>query len=137
MLDDKIYEKIQNLCEIGDELAEGEQYGKAIDKYTKALKLIPEPKYIYEASTWVYTAIGDSFYLAEDFENALDNFNQALKCEGGLGNPFIVLRIGECFYELDNIERAKYFLLQAYMIEGEDVFSEEDEKYFKLIGDMI
>ena len=101
------------------------------------MELLPEPKYIYEAASWIYTAIGDSLYLAEDFENATDNFQQALKCEGGLGNPFIVLRIGECFYELGNTQKAKEYLIQAYMIEGEDIFSEEDEKYFDLIKDMI
>lgn len=137
MLDDELYEKIQQLCEVGDELAEDEKYSKAIEKYTQALELLPEPKYIYEAASWIYTAIGDSLYLAEDFENATDNFQQALKCEGGLGNPFIVLRIGECFYELGNTQKAKEYLIQAYMIEGEDIFSEEDEKYFDLIKDMI
>ena len=137
MLDDELYEKIQQLCEVGDELAEDEQYSKAIEKYNEAFELLPEPKYIYEAASWIYTAIGDSLYLAEDFENATDNFQQALKCEGGLGNPFIVLRIGECFYELGNTQKAKEYLIQAYMIEGEDIFSEEDEKYFDLIKDMI
>ena len=43
-MDDKIYNKIQELCECGDDLTDLEQYEDAIEKYTQALNLIPEPK---------------------------------------------------------------------------------------------
>lgn len=136
-LSDKLYSKITSLCEAGDEYCEKEQYEKAIKKYESALKLIPEPKYDWEASTWVYVAIGDSFYMLDQYTDALNNFLESLKCPDGNTNPFILLRLGECYYELGNFEQAKEYLLRAFMWEGEDIFDGEDEKYFALIKDMV
>lgn len=136
-LSDKLYSKITSLCEADDEYCEKEQYEKAIKKYKSALKLIPEPKYDWEASTWVYVAIGDSFYMLDQYTDALNNFLESLKCPDGNTNPFILLRLGECYYELGNFEQAKEYLLRAFMWEGEDIFDGEDEKYFALIKDMV
>ena len=136
-MDDKIYNKIQELCECGDDLTDLEQYEDAIEKYTQALNLIPEPKYYYEASTWVYTAIGDALFYLENYNQALNMFQEALKCPNGIGNPFILVRIGECFFETDSLDNAKNYLLQAYMVEGEEIFENEDEKYFEVIRDLI
>ena len=136
-MDDKIYNKIQELCECGDDLTDLEQYEDAIEKYTQALNLIPEPKYYYEASTWVYTAIGDALFYLENYSHALNMFQEALKCPDGIGNPFILVRIGECLFETDSLDNAKNYLLQAYMVEGEEIFENEDEKYFEVIKDLI
>ena len=136
-MDDKIYNKIQELCECGDDLTDLEQYEDAIEKYTQALNLIPEPKYYYEASTWVYTAIGDALFYLENYSHALNMFQEALKCPDGIGNPFVLVRIGECFFETDSLDNAKNYLLQAYMVEGEEIFENEDEKYFEVIRDLI
>ena len=136
-MDDKIYNKIQELCECGDDLTDLEQYEDAIEKYTQALNLIPEPKYYYEASTWVYTAIGDALFYLENYSHALNMFQEALKCPDGIGNPFILVRIGECLFETDSLDNAKNYLLQAYMVEGEEIFENEDEKYFEVIRDLI
>ena len=136
-MDDKTYNIIQELCEQGDDLTDSEQYEDAIEKYTQALNLIPEPKYYYEASTWVYTAIGDALFYLENYNQALNMFQEALKCPNGIGNPFILVRIGECFFETDSLDNAKNYLLQAYMVEGEEIFENEDEKYFEVIRDLI
>ncbi len=136
-MDDNTYNIIQELCEQGDDLTDSEQYEDAIEKYTQALNLIPEPKYYYEASTWVFTAIGDALFYLEDYNQALNMFQEALKCPNGIGNPFVLVRIGECFFEIDSLDNAKNYLLQAYMVEGEDIFENEDEKYFEVIRDLI
>ena len=136
-MDDKTYNIIQELCEQGDDLTDSEQYEDAIEKYTQALNLIPEPKYYYEASTWVYTAIGDALFYLENYNQALNMFQEALKCPNGIGNPFILVRIGECLFETDSLDNAKNYLLQAYMVEGEEIFENEDEKYFEVIRDLI
>lgn len=136
-MDDKSYQIIQELCEQGDELVDEEQYDAAIEKYNKALSLIPEPKYYYEAATWVYTAIGDALFWQNSYKQALKMFQEALKCPDGIGNPFILLRIGECFFETGSFDNAKNYLLQAYMVEGEEIFENDDDKYFEFIKDLI
>ena len=136
-LNDEIYERITDLSSEGDEFADAGNFGKAIERYSEALKLIPEPQYDWEASTWLYVAIGDAYYLDENFEKALHNMEESLKCPDGLDNPFIQLRLGECFFELGNITKAKEHLLKAYMIEGEEIFEDEPQKYMNLISEII
>ncbi|KFX57257.1 hypothetical protein FDC50_16210 [Clostridium botulinum] len=136
-LNNKIYEKILVLCENGDTFVEAEKFSEAINKYVEALNLIPNPKSDWEASTWIYTALGDTCFLIDMYEDALNFMFEALKCPDALGNPFILLRIGECFYELNNYNKAKEYLLQAYICDGINIFDDESEKYFDLIKQII
>ena len=61
----------------------------------------------------------------------------ALNCPDALANPFVHIRLGQALYELGNTERAKEHLLRAYMLNGEDIFEGQDEKYFELIKAMV
>lgn len=54
----------------------------------------------------------------------------------GRNNPFIMLRLGQCSYELGK-EDATEYLMMAYMMEGKELFEDEDEKYFERIKDLI
>ena len=47
-----------------------------------------------------------------------------------------MLRLGQCAYELGKQEAAEY-LMRAYMLAGEEIFEDEDEKYFNLIRPLI
>ena len=136
-LNDKTYNEIVTLSEQGDELVDCKELLEAIEKYNNALELLPNPKYIWEASTWIYTAIGDTYFLNNQFQEALDFLFESLKCPDGLENPFVLLRIGECFYELKGFDKAKEYLLQAYMYDGMDIFEGEDVKYFDVIKYVI
>jgi tetratricopeptide (TPR) repeat protein len=138
-LPDKIYNKLTSLSEKGDSLAEKGKYDKAIETYNTALELIPLPRENWDAATWLYAAVGDAYFLKKDWENALNCFMDAQKCPDGLGNPFLCLRIGQCFYETGNFKNAESYLLQAYMLDGKDIF-ENDEceaKYFEAIKSLI
>ncbi|PDZ52509.1 hypothetical protein CON07_04905 [Bacillus sp. AFS094611] len=126
-LDDKVYNQIVQLCEAGDMLFEVEQFDQALEKYLVALEMVPAPKTDWEASTWLYTVIGDTYLIKDDYEMAKSNFYNALNCPDGILNPLILLRL----------EKAKEYLLKAYMLEGYKIFFEEDDKYFDLIKDII
>lgn len=132
-LDDKIYKKIVRLSDRGDKCADEGDFKKAEKLYLQALEYLPSPKYNWEAATWLYTALGDAAYLQNDYSHAIDYLNEALKCPDGLANPFILLRLGESFYEQQNFEKAKEYLIQSYMCGGTEIFEEEDSKYFELI----
>ncbi|MBQ2983024.1 MAG: tetratricopeptide repeat protein [Lachnospiraceae bacterium] len=136
-LDDKLYFELTELCEEGDNFIEEGDINEAIDKYKKALELIPNPKYEWEASTWVYGALGDAYYLNDQYEEAIVCLAEVLKCPDGLENPFIILRIGQCYFEIENYDKAEEYLLQAYMLEGEEIFEDEEEKYMDLIRNKI
>lgn len=90
-LDDKVYNQIVQLCEEGDILFEVEQFDQAIEKYLVVLDMVPAPKTDWEASTWLYTAIGDTYLIKDGYEMAKSNFYNALNCPDGISNPLILL----------------------------------------------
>jgi tetratricopeptide (TPR) repeat protein len=136
-LDDKLYDQLVGLIEEGDELLSEGEIDNAISKYNTALALLPDPKFEWEASTYIYTALGDSYFIQLKFEDALTVFQCAFKSVDGEDNPYICLMLGETYYELNDKEKAKDYLLQAYELEGEDIFEDEDVKYFELIKSSI
>lgn len=117
-LSDEIYEQVEKYSEQGDDYCDAEEWGKAILCFKKALELLPEPKDDWEAATWLYVAIGDAFFFLEKYEEALDNLKHARMCPDGMANPFILMRLGEVYYELNEIGLAKKHLFEAYMMEG-------------------
>lgn len=136
-LQDAVYNRIVELSEQGDQLAEKMKLDEAILKYQQALELLPEPIYLWEASTWLFAAIGDAYYFSEQYNGGLNAFLEAQKCPDALDNPFICMRIGECFYEIGNFEKAESYLLGVYMLDGKEVFLEEEPKYWNFLEKRI
>jgi tetratricopeptide (TPR) repeat protein len=136
-MDDVLYGKIEHLCEQADAQLDNEKIDEAISLYQKAIDIVPDPKRDWEASTWLYATIGDLYFLKEDYHKAVSCFYDAYNCPGGIENPFICLRLGEALLETSQIDKAKEFLLRAYMLEGEEIFTDEDKKYFQLIKDVV
>jgi hypothetical protein len=131
-LPDDVYKSIKELCAAGD-LATESSYSRALDLYLQAWDLVPAPKEQWEAATWILAAIGDANWFLYDFDAGRDNLTLAMKCPGGLGNPFIHLRLGQCQLELGNEERALDELLRAYMGAGAEVFAHEPPKYLEFL----
>ncbi len=55
-----------------------------------------------------------------------------------MGPPFLHLQLGQCYFELGELEKTKTELMKAYSFEGEELFSKEDPKYLEclnLVGD--
>jgi len=132
-LDEALHGKIKALCKQGDALADQKQFEKAFYCYRDALNLVPEPPEMWEATTWILTAIGDLYFSQCKCQSALRAFQDAVRCPGGLGNPFIHLRLGECQFELGDHARAADELARAYMGGGREIFEKEDPKYFQFL----
>ncbi len=132
-LDDEVHEQITALCEEGDELAEAEKYDEAIAKYKEALYLIPRPVEKWDASTWVLAAIGDALFLKGDFPGAAQPLRDVMYCPGAVENPFIRLRRGQVAFEKGNLVVAEKELVEAYRLEGEEIFKEEEAKYWEFV----
>jgi len=136
-LNDSLYKQIVELSEQGDILVENGDFNNAVNKYQMALELLPGSKYEWEAATWLYTALGDTYYLMEHYEEALQYLKETLKCPEGNDNPFVLLRMGEVLFEVNNIVGAKEYLLRAFILEGKEIFEGEPEKYINLIEKIV
>ncbi len=126
-------DSIAGLLAEGDRLADEDRHDDALARYMEAWSLIPEPKNECEASRQVLAAIGDTHYRTGAFAPATEAFNAALLCPGGLGDGFLYLRLGQCEFELGDLEFAAEHLTQALEVEGEDIFDGEDLKYLEFL----
>lgn len=136
-LDDTVFQQILALAQRGETFSDKGRYDQAIAAYLEALALVPNPKEDWETSTWLYATIGTMFFAQKKYDNALTSFRTAEKCPDGFSNPFVLLMIGESSFELQNRLQARDYLLRAYMLEGEELFADEDPKYFQLISDLL
>ena len=136
-LNDALYEKITNYCNSGDTLYDNGEYHDAIKMYKKAFEILPEPKEEWEATTWICSALADAFAEVGETEKSLQYALLADKCPNGVMNPYIQLQVGMSFFDIGNKNKAREYLLRAYMLEGEDIFSDVTSEYFALIQDLI
>lgn len=132
-LSDVILDRIDAICEEADLLFEDEKSDEAIAKYNEALTLLPEPIEEYEPSAWLISSIGDVHFFDEKYEQALAQFEHALGCVDSEENPYLLLRVGQCHFELGDMAEAEDALHEAYAIEGEEIFEEEEPKYLEFL----
>ena len=136
-LSEDTHRQIARLCERGDQLAENGVFDEALKLYEAALALLPEPKSKWEAALWIYAAIGDSHFLSGKYDEAKATFSEAITAHGGLGNPFLHLRLGQTHFELEDMDAAAEELTRAYGIEGAELFEEDDVKYLDFLKTKI
>lgn len=128
-----LYQRISELAEVGNRLAEDGQYQDAVAKYVEGLQLLPEPITDWDACTWLLVSIGDAHFLAGNHEQARVALTDAMHCPDAIGNPFIHLRLGQTQFELGHLDQAADELARAFMLEGLTVFEEEDPKYLAFL----
>jgi len=130
---DDIHDSIKRFCAEGDSLAGTENYPDAIAQYEQALAILPTPHQEWEASTWIYAALGDTHFLAGNFERARQALTTVMLCPNALDNPFLWLRRGEVYFELGDMKQAQDSLASAFMLAGREIFETEDPKYAAFI----
>ncbi|OZI42625.1 hypothetical protein CEK29_12850 [Bordetella genomosp. 5] len=132
-LDDALHEQIKTLCAQGDACVEAGELDDALDAYDEAWDLLPEPKQRWEAATWILVAIGDTCFMAGDETASAETFGLALQCPGGVGNPFIHLRLGQLAFDADQLDTAADELMRAYMGAGAEIFEGEAPEYLAFL----
>ena len=136
-LSDELHSQIISLCKQGDALARSGDLDTAKALYISALKLLPTDHRNWEASTWIYVAIGDIHFKMKNHDKSFNCFFNAIQCPGGLGNPYIHLRLGQLYFEQGNTNKAADELTRAYMGAGLDIFMEDDPKYLEFLETKI
>lgn len=129
-------EQIDKICEEGSELFDEDEYRRAIKVWEQAFRLIPEPKNKFSQSLWLHSSIGDAYFLLNDFKQSAAHFFAAKSNvdQNGYANPFIMLRLGQSYLELNDTVNAKEYLSRAYALGGKDLFDNEGKKYFDFLS---
>lgn len=125
---------IDELCDLGADLADAGGFAKAIEAYESAWALLEHPAHEREGSAWILGNIGYTRFLQGDYAAGRDDLTRALTLPGGEDNAFLHLRLGQCLHELGDLRRAAEQFRLALALEGEAVFIDEEPRYRALIG---
>ena len=136
-LNSSIYKEVSKIYDKGDMLMANGEYDNAVEVYAKALNKLPEPTEQWDEGKWIYAAMGNGYYMSKKYHSALECLMKALKYKDESDNLFIILRIGQCYFDTDNTEMAKEYLIKAYDIAGNIAFEREDPKYIKFVKNYI
>ncbi len=132
-LPDDLRVMIDRLCQKGDQFAQIDQPDDALDQYEAAWELLPNPKNQWPAATWILMAAGDVYFERRDYVAASDTLREALEYPDGEGNPFIWLRLGQSRFEIGDLNGAADALEAAFRRSGDELFADEDPKYFNFL----
>ena len=125
--------RVDAMCLEAEAIEEGGDVRAALAKYQSAYALLPDPREDWDEAWWFFATIGDCYFQVRDFERADDQFRLAMVYGEPFGNAFIRMRRGQTLLELGQEEKALEELTAAYMLEGAELFGEEDPKYFEFI----
>ncbi|MET0378616.1 MAG: hypothetical protein ABW049_06430 [Spongiibacteraceae bacterium] len=130
-LEPTLDKRVRQLCADGYRIYDGGDYEQALRRFYQAWTLIPKPQTQFEASGWVLTAIGDSYFAKGNFGAGIEALRSALFCPKTVGNPFVYLRLGQCYLEQQRIDDADRHLARALYSGGEGLFEKEATHYLQ------
>lgn len=130
--DDGDHVDLRDLANRGDALQESGDPAGAVQLWRCAVDLLPEPKLEHPLAMWLHASIGDALFEMGLYGEAEPELAKALVA-GGNDNPFVWLRQGQVRVELGQQAAGVEALTSAYMLEGEEIFEDEDPKYRRLL----
>ncbi len=117
---------VLELLNEGDKLFRDKKFFEAIEIYKQAEELLSGEDDISTYSD-VKIAIGDALYHVLEYRLALDYFINAFDNEAYYDNPYLNLRVGQCYFNLGDNGRAKFYIKKAYELDGDLLFENEQE----------
>jgi tetratricopeptide (TPR) repeat protein len=129
IMDKAVYQLIEQHCAQGDAHTEADAFELALASYQQAWSLLPDPVRVWEAATWIQIAIADVYFFSARYAEAEQALEYAQTCPGGMGNPYVDMRLGQVLLEQGEQEAAHECLLRAYQSGGEELFDGEEQKY--------
>lgn len=126
---DQQFERIADHLNDAVELRDKQKYKAAHKAALKALTQLEKPYCKSPLAVIVYSAIGDIYFAEGDFEGALKSFFAAHDSSGGVNANYVQLKLGMTFFEQGKTDKAKDYLLKAYLNNGSALFLDIDKKY--------
>ena len=132
-LDTATTHRIRTLCQEGYDAYDKAAYREALRSFYQAWLTIPKPQSNFEAAGWVLSAIGDSYFRLELFDQAIESLESALHCPKALGNPFIHLRLGQCYLDIGTTDLARKQFQKTKDNGGHALIAQLEKRYQTLI----
>ncbi len=87
----------------------------------------------------MFTLLGDIYTQSEDWAQALNAYGDGISANNGkgIGNEHLHFRLGKCYFELGEQDRAADELCRAYMGGGKQIFDNENPRYFEFLKTKI
>lgn len=117
--------EVQALVAALTDAMDAERWDEAIGLAQKAVALVGRRD---DAAMWFLAHQGDAEIELGRWAEARDTFHEATQAPGGIENPYIQLRLGECEFELGNERPAANGLIAAYM-QVPDILDGEPARY--------
>ena len=136
-LPEKIEAEVARLFDEGEQLLNEEADEQALVRFQEAWALIPEPKGEWQRALQVLGGIADCEFFLEEYEACSQTMQLALRNGGGPDNPFICLRLGQCYLKLGRETEAGNWLVSALMTGGTEIFEGEDDGYRDFLMDRL
>lgn len=127
--------RLLELAEAGNTLADADDFAGALVPWRQALAMLPEPVEQWDDGLWFLGSVGDACVAAGEYAEAERVLRRCFSYEEGRGSGLIWLRLGQAKFEQGELDGATDSLIAAYMLEGEEIFEDEDPKYRQLLVD--
>lgn len=135
-LDARTSAEIDRLAQLGNTLFDEQgDWKRALNTWRSALSHVPQPHSDWVESLWLYASIGDAYREAVDLTSALEAYRAAYSAPEGHIHPYVLLQLGKTLSDLGQWRDARDFLLRAYMLEGAEMFEDEDAAYLRKLED--
>ena len=133
-LNRKLQTRIKSHIKKGENFFDDQDYDRALELFMTAYDLLPAPKDSWDEGIQLLAGIGDVLFMQGNAQEAYEYFSEAQKYPGGVENPFIWLRLGQCLYDMRGRKEAILdALMSAYLLDGFEIFSDEDSKYLEFL----
>ena len=131
-LSEKEHKKVMKLYKKAEKLSPP----IALEKFEEVLDMVPMCEENSQIINLLYAAIGDTQVELNQYKEALDSFYNIYNT-GVFDNPYVLFKMGICYYELGNLSQATEFFMRTYMVDEYGLFDSVDSKYFETIKDLI
>ena len=132
----KDFERVNRYFMEGEGFMDIEKYDHAITCFNNAFEVLPKPKTKWASALQILGAKGDACFLKGDFVQGAETF-QLCMSHGGLNNPFIHMRYGQCLFETGETEKCLHEFAIANLKAGVGIFASDDKKYFDFFSENI
>lgn len=123
---------LEELGDEGDRLQGSGDPEGAVEVWQQAVaQLGPEPEE-HAMAVWFFASIGDALFELGRHREADDALASALRA-GGTDSGFVWLRKGQALVELGEVAAGVDALTRAFMLDGAEIFEDENPKYVELL----